>query len=157
MSGERRTGVNITVLIEGAVLLFVGAYIFVDGIRLMGLKGVGQMDVFGPGRYSLMLGFLLIILGPAYVVLYCRERLVKKYESRMQIVKTIFVLCLYLFLVNFIGYLLASMVFFLLMFRVSGFKSWPIILSLSVGISILFHLLFVSLLGMMFPSGLLFR
>lgn len=157
MNGKKRQGVNITVLIEGVVLLSIGVYTIVEGIRLMGMKGVGQIDVFGPGRYSLMLGFLLIILGSTYVILYFRERLEKKYEGRMQIVNIIVILVLYLFLVNIIGYLLASMVFFFLIFRISGFRSWPIIASLSIGISILFHLLFVYLLDMMFPSGLLFK
>ena len=65
----------------------------------------------------------------------------------------IIVLAVYIFLIDIIGYLFATMVFFFMIFRIAGFRSWLIIGGLSIGISVSFYLVFVYWLGMIFPLG----
>ena len=158
MREKKKQALNITVCIEGVLFLSVGIYSIVEGIRLIGIKGVGQIDVFGPGRYVFALGAAFIILGLIYIISNSgKESLKLETGMRVKMISMIACLVLYLFLINIVGFLLASVIFFLVIFRISGFRSWPLIVGISIGSSISFYLLFVYLLDMMFPRGLLFK
>ena len=154
---------KITVLIEGILVLAMGSWSLVDGVRLNKLRGgTVQIDVLGPGNYNLGVGLILIIVGLAYVIVsYPREKLdgeklEGKRESGKKIVIGIaFFLAVYIFLMNIIGFLLATMVFLVLMLRTLGFRSWLISAGLSITISVCIYIIFVYLLGMAFPQGVL--
>lgn len=150
---------KIAVLIEGILVIVMGTSSLVYGIKLERLRGVKiQFDALGPGNYSLGIGIVLIILGVIYMMFEYRkglveEKLVDK-RLRRKMISLIVILAVYCFLMNIIGYLLASIIFFISVFRVVGFRSWLYILGLSVGISVSYYIIFVRLLGMVFPQGI---
>jgi putative tricarboxylic transport membrane protein len=150
-----------TTLIEGLLLLILGFGSVIEGIRLDTMERVQLLDVFGPGRYNILIGFMLIIVGFAHLVSHRSKtdtkRLVTKDGMRVRMIGMVLVLAVYIFLINIVGYLLASMIFFFLIFRITGFRSWPIIGGLSIGISIISYLIFVYWLHMIFPPGVLFE
>lgn len=151
---------RITIWIEGTVVTVMGLLSLVEGMRLNKLRGIQiQYDIFGPGNYSLGLGVVLIILGLVYMISELEKGLVVKKVVdkglRRKLINMIVVLVVYGFLIPIIGYLSASMVFFILMFRVVGFISWLHIMALSLGISISYYVIFVRLLGIEFPVGIL--
>ncbi len=151
---------KIAVFIEGISVTVMGLLSLAAGIKLNKLRGVKvQYDIFGPGNYSLGLGVVLILLGLAYLIFHFNKSLVKETlvdkGLRRKMMKMIVVLAVYGLLMNIIGYLLASIVFFILIFRVVGLRSWPSILGLGIGISISYYIIFVRLLGMVLPPGIL--
>ncbi len=66
----------------------------------------------------------------------------------------IVVLALYILLIEIVGYLIASPIFFLLLFRILGITSWLRNLGLSIVCSILLYIIFVHWLAMVFPRGI---
>ena len=151
---------NKTVLIEGTLICAMGVSSIVEGIRLINMEKIQLFDVLGPGYYNLGLGVVLIILGLIYLISHRRKgvaegKIVEK-GLRIRMISMIVILGIYSFLINITGYLLASIVFFILIFRTVGFKSWLSIAGLSISISISYYIIFVRCLSMVFPRGILF-
>ncbi|MFH0786795.1 MAG: tripartite tricarboxylate transporter TctB family protein [Pseudomonadota bacterium] len=85
----------------------------------------------GPGNYSVGLGVAMIILGLVYGIPHLNKRFAAEKPVdeglKRKVIHMIVILVVYGFLMNIIGYFLASIVFFILMFRIVGFKPWPTI------------------------------
>jgi len=157
-----------TLLIEVLVLVVVGALSIIEGIRLVLAEKLQMYDVLGPGFYNVGMGAILIIIG---VVYFASQR--KKYakgekgpadrdlvkgqgkEFKKMMVSMIVVMIAYIFLLDLIGYLFASFLFFLLINRLVGFRPWLTNLGVTVLMTVSFYLIFVTWLGMIFPRGLL--
>jgi len=157
---KREMVVNKTVLIEGILICAMGASSIVEGFRLINMEKIQLFDVLGPGNYNLGLGVFLIILGLIYLISHRRkgprEGKIVERGMRIKMISMIIILAVYSFLINITGYLLASIVFFILIFRAVGFKSWLFIMGLSIGISLSLYIIFVRWLSMVFPRGILF-
>jgi putative tricarboxylic transport membrane protein len=152
------------VFFEGIIFPVVGLTGLYEGIRLVRIRDVTVIqDFLGPGGYVIIISLALIIAGVAHIIINYKEDIdkgkviVSKGEkSTLRMVASIFVsLVVYCLLINFIGYLLSSLIFFLLMFQIFGFK-WFMNAILSVGLSIVFYLIFEYFLTMSFPRGMLF-
>jgi hypothetical protein len=148
------------VFIEGTLICAMGVSSIVEGIRLINMKKIQLFDVLGPGYYNLGLGIILIILGLIYLISHRRKGVVEgkivEKGLRIRMISMIVILVVYIFLIYITGYLLASIVFFVLIFRTMGFRSWLSIVGLSIGISISYYIIFVQCLSMVFPRGILF-
>jgi putative tricarboxylic transport membrane protein len=151
-------------LIELLVLLIVGLGSIVEGVRLIGMDNV-QFDRLGPGGYNIGIGTILIILGIAYFLNIRKEAKEKTGGDRVSagnqqrshtimMVSIIAIMAFYALLINLIGYLLASAVFFLLINRVVGFRSWLSNVAASAVMTACFYVIFVKWMGMLFPRGL---
>lgn len=151
---------NRTVFIEGMLICAMGVSSIVEGIRLINMKKIQLFDVLGPGNYNLGLGVVLTILGLMYLISHRRKDLIKgkviEKGLRIKMISMIVILAIYSFLISIVGYLLASIVFFILIFRTVGLRSWLFIAGLSIGISISYYVIFVQCLAMVFPRGILF-
>ena len=77
-------------------------------------------------------------------------------EMSLKVFRMITTVVIYILLIYTIGYLLATIIFFLLIFRVVGFKSWFRNLLASIATSITLYIIFVRLLRLIFPRGVLF-
>jgi len=156
-----------TLLIEVSVLVLVGALSISDGIRLVIAEKLHKHDVLGPGFYNVGLGSVLIIVGLIYFVSE-RKKVVRveekaavrqsteKSEYQKMMVSMIVVMIAYIFLIYLTGYLVASLLFFFLINRIAGFRSWSTNLGVTVLMTASFYLIFVTWMGMIFPRGLLF-
>jgi putative tricarboxylic transport membrane protein len=149
-------------LVEGILVTVLGLVVLIESVRLTLLKGdaLAKVDILGPAGYLMGLGLLMTGLGFTYLLSHLRKDLDKKKndgKNRMKMASMLIVLIMYVFLINIIGYFFASVVFFALIFRIAGFRSWPAIGGLSLGTSAVFYLIFVHCLDIMFPAGVLFR
>ncbi len=153
------TPLNKTALIEAMIIFVMGIMSMVEGIRLTYMEKIQLYDVLGPGRYNFGVGLLLIIVALIYFISRCRKHpdMVKQKGMRITVMSIILALIVYCFLINIIGYFLASVVFFCLIHWVMGYRSWLMNGGLSIGISISFYVIFVHWLNMIFPRGILFN
>lgn len=150
-------------LIEGIVILCMGFMTLIEGIRLTIVKDVHSVeDIVGPGRYLIFLSLFMITIAAIYFISQYRSARigsidVKKVESKvLKTLSIILVLIIYIVLLYLIGYLWSTLIFFILMHRVMGFKSWILNIVVSAVITLFMHGLFVTFLGMIFPHGVLF-
>lgn len=155
-----------TLLIEVLVLVIVGVLSIIEGIRLVLAKKLQMYDVLGPGFYNLGMGAILVIIGLIYFVSerkkiprIKKESAVKQStgnsEYKKMMIGMIFAMIAYILLMDWMGYLLASLVFFFLINRIVGFRSWLTNLSITAAMTASFYLIFVVWLGMIFPRGVL--
>jgi putative tricarboxylic transport membrane protein len=152
---------RIGLLIEVSVLMILGLLSIIDGIRVTFAEKIQISDVLGPGLYNVGLGFTLIILAFIYFISQRRKILEKRRESvaretreyEIMMISMIVIMVLYIFFIDLIGYLLASVVFFLLINRAVGVRSWLTNLIATTIMAISFYVIFVVWMGMIFPRG----
>lgn len=75
---------------------------------------------------------------------------------RTRIIMMTVSLVVYCLLINWIGYLAASVMFFLLEFKIAGVKPWATSVILAVVVTGGYYLVFVKFCNMIFPRGILF-
>jgi hypothetical protein len=161
----KKTGqtMTITVLIEGILIIVFGLISTAEGFRLIIDKDPYALyDSLGPGSYILVLGISLIILGIVHIMINYRK--LPKMESveigkgmRIQMLSTVIVLAIYTYLIGIVGYLIATLIFFLSEFRILGIKSWRNNLILTLIFTVTYYAVFIEFCGMVFPRGILFK
>jgi magnesium-transporting ATPase (P-type) len=151
-----------THLLETVLLLLMGGISALEGVRLIIRKDPQTAhDVLGPGGYIILVGLGLIGVGMSHFLVNGRkegnkkETVVNK-EMRKQLLGIILTLFLYIFFIDILGYLCASILFFCMILWVLGFRSLRFNLILSFSISIPLYIIFVRWLNMALPGGLLF-
>jgi hypothetical protein len=120
-------------------------------------------DVLGPGNYNIGVGLLLIIVSVVYLFSFRKETQDKeKKDTEMQekgyrrkMVYIFVILGAYIVLMYGMGYSFATLVFFLLINRVVGFRSWLINGGISLSATLSFYAIFVYGLDMIFPKGVI--
>jgi len=153
---------NLKVLMEGILVLIFALVTMVEGLRLILSKDPTVLhDPLGPGIYVLVLGLGLMAVSFAHFVtgrrrLPGKERVAASKKRRVQLFSSIGILALYILLVHFVGYLVATLTFFLLELKVSGVKSWRNNIILTLILTIIYYVVFVKVCGMVFPKGIFF-
>ncbi|MBI4189335.1 MAG: tripartite tricarboxylate transporter TctB family protein [Betaproteobacteria bacterium] len=149
-----------TVLIESTLFVVIGAVGMVEGLRLsMQLTDLYRM--LGPGVYIFVLSLALVTLGAVHLIVNYRESLgvesmpVSRNE-RMRMVSIVVLLCANIFVIELVGYLVASIIFFLVVFRILEVKSWRINIVLSLSLAAVYYVIFVQYFSVIFPQGMLF-
>ena len=66
------------------------------------------------------------------------------------------IIALYIVLIQFLGYLIATPIFFLLMFRAVGVDSWRKNVTLTVILSAAYYFVFVYYCSVIFPRGIFY-
>jgi putative tricarboxylic transport membrane protein len=154
--------VNRRVWIEGLFLLTIGLVSSVESLRIISHKNPHVIyDPLGPGYYLLVLSIGMLLTGVIHIYYYLRkgqsiaeEKTTK--EMKIRLIVSIVAITVYLILINFIGYLIATFVFFILIFRIVGIRSWPYVFVLSAFFSVAYYFTFVKFCNMVFPKGILF-
>jgi hypothetical protein len=154
-------------LIEVFVVVILGVFSVSEGIRLVLAAKLHKYDILGPGFYNIGLGSVLIMVGLLYFV--CERKKVRvegksavkhssgKGEYTRKMIGMIVVMIAYIFLMYLTGYMVASLVFFFLINRLAGFRSWLTNAGVTVLMTASFYLVFVRWMGMIFQRGLLFN
>lgn len=153
------------VLIEALVFVALGALSLIEWVRLtVTVRPQGTYDIFGPDRYQLLVGLALILMGILY---FFREQRVpptsppsrsmggtQSDSFKRRAAGSVVAIVVYASLMDILGYLLSSAVFFLLIFWCTGLtRSWSLRLVLSVLFAVVFELVFGRFLGVVFPRG----
>jgi hypothetical protein len=153
------------VFIEGASLLLLSLIGVAEGVRLIIQKDPQRIqEALGPGFYVLFASLALMIVGVAHLLVNYRSppsvkkaAVGSKSEGRATMIGMIIVLVLYLFLIQAVGYLLASIVFFFMEFRMVGIKSWRKDITLTLIFTAVYYVVFIKYCDMSFPQAYLFR
>ena len=155
--------INRRALIEAMLVVVFGLVAMVEGLRLIIYKDPYVLyDPIGPGFYVLALSVGLLIVGVVHLGVNYRKGSIVGHataasrEMKTQLFISITALAIYIFLINFVGYLAATVVFFLLQLRVSGVKSWRSTILLSLVLTAIFYVIFVHLCELVFPRGIFF-
>ena len=148
-----------TLITEMILIAVVGILSMIEGIRLVMAAKLQLYDVLGPGFYNMGMGFILMIVGVIYFIFQSKEVSKEKKESssskeyKIKMASMVGVLALYIILMNYIGYFFSSMLFFILINRIVGFRAWAGNLAVSTAMTVIFYVVFAKWLNMFFPKG----
>ena len=156
-----RTMVNKGVWIEGLLLTAISVVGVAESIRLVLYNDPRLLsDWLGPGYYLLAISLGLMTTGVAYIyknrTTPPAARQATNREGRNRLIAAFATCALYLILMEIGGYLVATFVFFMLMFWIVGLQSWAQKIILACALSGIFYIVFVHYCGMSFPRGMLF-
>jgi len=157
----RATIVNRRVWIEGFILVAISLVSLAESLRLISYEDPQLVtDLLGPGYYLLLMSIGMLVTGVVHIYHHRKERSMTKEETskemRIRLMGSFVACVIYLILINTIGYSTATFVFFVLMFRIVGIRSWPYNFVLSAFLSVVFYFVFVKFCNMIFPRGILF-
>ena len=151
-----------TLLIEGILLFFISIMGMAEGLRLIrNPDPIAATDAIGPGYYVLFVSIALMAAGLTHLIVnyrkyLCTETIAVDKEMRIRMIGVITILAIYILLIYMVGYLVASIVFFLLEFRIVGIKSWIFNVILTLSLTAVFYIVFVYYCSMVFPKGIFF-
>jgi hypothetical protein len=159
---------RIRIIIETFIVFALGVFSIFDGIRLILGGKLRLYDVLGPGNYNMGLGSLLVIVAIIYLALNLKnirskniqiiEEVKENVETyKLKVVLMIACLVLYSITLNLFGLFLSSLIFFILMLKIAGLKSWRNSLIVGFIIASAFFIVFNKWLNVFFPEGKFFH
>jgi hypothetical protein len=153
-------GLNRKLLFEVALCLVISLISLYEGFDLTFHREITAVHYgTGPGLYLLIVSMILAVAAIAHLMINWKkphgaEKVAIPREMRMKLFSTIGNCILYILLINLVGYLVSTLVFFLLQFRIQGIRFWFSLL-LTFIISTTFYLVFVKYCSLIFPRGIL--
>jgi hypothetical protein len=140
-------------LIENILLLALAIVGLYEGARLAQATLLFD-DSVGPGWYLFFLSGLLLLCAVALVVRQVRRKTAS--QRGLSVLKgpagqSLLLLLFYALAASYAGYLIASVIFFVLAQRIFGERSWPRSAVLGLVITGSFYLVFSYLAGVPFP------
>jgi putative tricarboxylic transport membrane protein len=122
--------------------------------------GLGSFGYPGPGFFPFLVGLLLFFLSIGMIGRALKERLTsadfKEWPSfRRNVTITLLVLFVYAFVLESIGYLIASFLLFVYLFKFPSGKRWWVSIAFSVLVVGITYYFFGVLLKTQFPTGIL--
>ena len=153
---------TVKLFIEATSIIVFSLVAMVEGLRLIIYKQPNLLyDPIGPGFYILALSIGLMSAGVAHLLTNYRRlpstgNVAASRAMRIRLFGSFMVLAVYILLIDFVGYLVATLVFFVLELRLAGVTSWRTNLILTVILAIVYYVIFVRLCDMVFPRGILF-
>jgi hypothetical protein len=154
---------RVTVFAEGILLTIISLVAMAEGLRLIIYKDPYTLyDPLGPGYYALTIGACLLGVSIVYIITHYKnppqiEMVPVEKKMKIRLMSTVVACGIYIILIAVVGYLLATIIFFFLEFRIEGIKSWLQVTILSLVFSGFYYLVFVRLCNMVFPTGMIFR
>ncbi len=148
---------EIVMILEIVMLVMAAVGIF-EGIRLS--KSVLLFaDPVGPGWYLFFMSCLLFICAVALLVRGFIRRKAGQHQVNLSVQKgfagrAVFLLFLYGLAITYLGYVIASAIFFVWVQRLFGERSWPRCAVIGVTIAGCFYLIFSYLANVPLPRGL---
>lgn len=154
---------NRTHLVEGALLAIISLVSLAEGVRLTVYSDPYTLfDPLGPGRYILVLALGLSAVTVAHLVQAWRGRAgggaappAADPVGLKQVWRLVFVLAAYVALIQFIGYVTATVLFFVAAFYVVGVTPVASAL-LAVVCTVCYYFAFAYYGNIIFPHGMLF-
>ncbi|MCL4768067.1 MAG: tripartite tricarboxylate transporter TctB family protein [Hyphomicrobiaceae bacterium] len=145
--------------VEALVIAAIGIAGIVESIRVVHYRMPGAIvDMLGPGYYIAFVSVGLLVSGAVYVFRHRHDELPPEppKEIKTRLIGTYAAYAAYALLIYLVGFGIATLLFFLMIFRVFGIRSWRTIVALSIVLGLIWHLGFGKLADMSFPAGILF-
>lgn len=154
--------VNKTVIAEGIFLLVISLIGMSEVYRLLTYKDPYLVyGVVVPGVFVLVVSIALIIVCVVHVFAHYRDvpdakKEVVNKKMMIRMISMVVVFAIYIILIHIFGYLIATMVFYVLEFRIVGIKPWLFCFALSLIATVSCYLIFIKYCNVIFPRGILF-
>jgi putative tricarboxylic transport membrane protein len=149
------------IIVETMVLFAMSLTGIVQGVYLIRTPDPYALyDKVGPGGSLILISSLLIITLIVHLFRHRKDLSEEKREpikegTTRRLVHASVTIAIFIVLIDIIGFLPASMIFFFLMLRFLGVRSWLRNTMLSIVFSISIYLIFAHALNMELPNGLL--
>jgi putative tricarboxylic transport membrane protein len=143
-------------VISAGFLLFFGAIICWEARKL----DMGRIVKPGPGFFPFWLGLALIFVGVAIIIQLRRAKAGEKTQGLWKelrwdkIIYILVALLLYAFLLEFLGYLIATFLLMVFLFRAVEKQKWSVVIFGSIISSLITYALFKIWLQVQLPTGL---
>jgi putative tricarboxylic transport membrane protein len=143
-------------IISAGFLLFFGAIICWEARKL----DMGRIVKPGPGFFPFWLGLALIFVGVAIIIQLRRAKAGEKTQGLWKelrwdkIIYILVALLLYAFLLEFLGYLIATFLLMVFLFRAVEKQKWSVVIFGSIISSLITYALFKIWLQVQLPTGL---
>ncbi len=138
----------------GVILLALGIFVCQQAIQLT----LGQASRPGPGFVPFGLGSILILLSLLYLVpvlrTFKREGKPLTSAGLVRTVPAVGILCLFSTVLSGLGYLLSTLLLFLLWLMLIERKKWPVAVGLA-GLALVFVYFFNLLFSVQLPRGII--
>lgn len=153
-------------LIEGILLFVISLFGTVEGFRLNISSHQTLTSMMGPGTYILVLSLGIMITSIAhFFVNYKKDTSLEKVPLKKEmgipksriVVYMVGAFAIYLLLISLFGYLVPTIIFFLVEFRLAGVKSWVKNIVLTLILTATFYFVFLQYCQMIFPRGIFFK
>lgn len=151
------------IIVEAIVILAISLTGIMQGVYLIRTPDPYSMyDEVGPSGFLIMISSLLIITMIVHLIQHRKDLSEEKRESTEKVntrrlFYSIAITAIFIVLVDIIGFITASMIYFFLLFRFFGVRSWLTNTMLSIIFSISIYLIFVQALNMSLPVGMLWE
>jgi len=139
-------------------MLWLCMAVFVSG---MGIKfGLGTPSYPGPGFFPFLVGLILLCLSLGILVLTLKKKVREADFSEWpffgkKVFFTLAILLAYSFSLEFLGYVIGSLLLMLYLFKVPGAQRWWFSMLVTVVVIALTYYFFGVLLQAQFPKGVL--
>jgi len=154
-----------TTVIEGCTLFVVSIFGLFGGFTLfINRDARTQSSVMAPGTYVLVLSVALMLTAVVYVSLSLRKASratgTELRETQAPwvspiVIKVASAFAGYAYLIQLLGYMLPTMLFLFVEFKLLGVKSWKSNIFLTAVVTALFYIVFIKYCEMTFPHGTL--
>ena len=165
--GRRGHPMNRTLLGEGVVLFLISLGGIVGGLsQYLNRDARTQSSVLAPGTYVLALSVALALTAVVYVSLSARRASQAATVVAPQrqapwisaiVIKMVGAFAVYAYLIEVVGYLVPTLLFLLVEFRLLGVKSWKTNIALTAIVTGVFYIVFIKYCEMILPQGFLFE
>ena len=155
---------NKEVLVEGILILSLSLLSIGEAVHLLVFQYADRhtlYDPVGPGLYILAVSILLLATGILHIVKNYRRVIAEKVITDKQMKKRMIYMiggfAIYIFIIDIVGYLIGTLIFFFLEFRAVGIKSLKTNVALTLIITASYYFVFLKFCDMVFPRGIFFR
>lgn len=141
-----------------------GVFLFVVSVFGISMSFISHKDFnvewkLSPYLFPLIISFFLLILSISIIMQGLKDESEKKEKGKIDIKSLLIfgIVCiLYLFVFNFLGFVLSTIILLVLLMMLLGERRWWFILLVSVISSLIIYLLFAKYLSVMLPKGKIF-
>ena len=155
-----------TALIEGCVLFLIGVCGLYGGLTsYVNRDARTQSSAMAPGMYVLFISVAVMLTALVYVFLTYKKvprrttsvNLDKAQAPWMStnVICVVSAFAIYAYLIQWIGYVVPTIIFLLVEFRLLGVKSWKRNIVLTAIVVAIFYVVFIKYCEMVFPRGAL--
>jgi hypothetical protein len=141
-------------ILAGIIFLGLGTFVCQQAIQL----GLGQASRPGPGFVPFGLGSILILLSLLYLVpvfrAFKQEEGLRPSPGLIRTFLAIGILCLFSAILSWLGYLVSTLLLFLLWLMLMERKKWPMAVGLA-GLALVFVYFFNLLFSIQLPRGII--
>ena len=155
-------------IVESGILIVLGILGIAESLKLtFQMRPQGVYDVVGPDRYLMAVGIGMVGIGVIFFFSQYKTKPAAKgvpeakkesatNEHWLKFLSVFGILMIYAFLIDYLGYLLSTIIFFLLVFEALKFsRSWALNILAAIAFGVVLQLIFVNFCDLVFPRGTL--